>query len=127
MPHATEPGCDACRPGASYSPNREHLTNVFGEVVPGGDLSGLDRRVFETATAFDEPDGYVSYQNDLVYRCARCDALWLHQYWEVETEATQFKEFGVRYLRRLPLSPGQLALIEAALADGRRLPHDLFA
>jgi hypothetical protein len=120
------PGCKVCRDELT-SFEKPHLVNVFVRQLAGGDLSGLRRVVVQEPTSVSEPDGRITYQNDLVYRCTECKAWWLSQYWEVETPETEDDEFGHRYWRQLPLSSTQIALIRVAIKSGRKLQHDEFA
>jgi hypothetical protein len=121
-----EPGCSICR-SELESGEMPHLVNVFTKQVPSGDLSGLQRRVIQAPTDLTEVDGHVTYQNDFVYSCIECKAWWLVQYWEVQTPATQYSEFGERYRRDLPLSEAQVAVVSAAIKAGSKLAHDQFA
>jgi hypothetical protein len=99
---------------------------VFSTDVPAGDLSGLGRIVIEAPSRVDEPDGRVTYQNDFIYRCSACHALWLQQYWEVDTPERQYQELGHRHSRVFPLSEEQVLFVRAALKSGRKLSHDQF-
>ena len=120
-----EPGCDVCRRELE-SFEHPHLINVFATDVLGGDLSGLQRRVIQAPTQLDEANGHVTYQNDFVYQCTACRAFWLQQYWEVVTPEAAYEEFGHRYVRVLPLSLQQVALIRTTLESGGKLPHNQF-
>jgi hypothetical protein len=121
-----ESGCDVCR-GELENSGHDHLINVFATDSFGGDLSGLQRLVIQAPTQLDEADGRVTYQNDFVYQCTACQAFWLQQYWEVDTPETAYDEFGHRYVRVLPLSLQQVALIRTTLEAGGKLPHNQFA
>jgi hypothetical protein len=118
-------GCAVCSHELE-SFEKPHLINLFASNVPGGDLSGLARLVIEAPTHVSEANGRVTYQNDFVYQCTACEALWLQQYWEVDTPETAMEEFGHRYQRILPLSSRQVALIRAAVRSGRKLAHNQF-
>lgn len=118
-------GCDVCR-GELEAFLKPHLENIFAGALPRGDLSGIGRRVMESPSQLMEVDGHVTYQNDFVYECKECHALWLQQYWEVETPETTFREFGHRYVRVLPISSSQVEDIWAAIRSARKLSHDEF-
>lgn len=120
-----KPGCRLCRHELETF-EKPHLVNVFVKQLPAGDLSGLGRVVVQSPTRVTEVDGHVGYQNDFVYKCKKCGALWLLQYWEVDTPETEYQEFGHRYRRTLPLSNAQVALIRVAVKSGKKLPHDQF-
>ena len=66
------------------------------------------------------------YQYDRVDRCKLCGRAWLRQYWEFDTEETQFEEWGERNWFQCQLSDDDLREIEAAVAAGTPLAHARF-
>jgi hypothetical protein len=66
------------------------------------------------------------YQTDLLHVCAECEAVWLQQYWEIDTPETMLKEFGERYEVWTVLTRADVALIDVALDTGILLVHERF-
>lgn len=48
------------------------------------------------------------------------------EFWEVDTPETEYKEWGITYQVRTPLTTDDVARIAKSLAEGAHLPHGEF-